>query len=199
MSTASIEITAGSGTQLHADSQTIDSNTRLNQFVNLGQPQYATYTAIASNVDIATANDHQCVVQADGSNYCRVTRITIQQTGAAAADDTIEFDVYRVTTAGTGGAAITCNEFGGGSAYSGSAFSAPSSKGTEGAKLLEFRVPVLDSEPMNPNGPFVWEPAAYERPIVFGTADTNGIAVKNIDNDDSADVTITIDFIVTTY
>lgn len=150
----------------------------------VAEPYLATYNVpIGSSTSLATANSHIIQIMAGASLRVGIRRITLWQyaNGTAA---TAAWYIYRLTTAGTGGSAITPTSFDPADAASGAtAMTLPSSKGTEGSLVMAFSVttiataataglrPVLDIDFSSMRNKALW--------IAAGTS--NGIAVKAVD------------------
>ena len=62
---------------IHTEGRTISGTVRQDQYVQQGESAYPTYSAIASNISIATTADHVLQVMADGTNYTRLQRVRI--------------------------------------------------------------------------------------------------------------------------
>jgi len=184
---------------LHTHQRTISATAREDQYVQQGESAYPTYSAVASNISIATANDHILQVMADGTNYTRLKRIRISPTDdvpAAAAIGT--FRLYRLTTAGSGGSAVTAQPYDTADTYGGAAMTLPSSKGTEGTMLAQFRL-AFPSTIADMAQQVVWEELPGMKPIVCGTASSAGLVLKNMTAIASCTVDVTFEFITTSY
>ena len=186
---------------LHTNQRTISSTAREDQYVLPGESAYPTYNANAAGVSVATNSDHVMQVMGDGSNYCRLRRIFIIPNALPAAAAGINFYLYRLSTAGTGGTSVTPAPYDTADTYGGGAMTLPSSKGTEGTLVsiigslwLPSAVAASSETPH-----ITWTPPPDAKPIIFGTATSNGIAVKVINGVASVAVNINIEFIVTSY
>jgi hypothetical protein len=105
----------------------------------------------------------------------------------------------RLTSAGTGGSAVTPSPYDTADTYSGGAMTLPSSKGAEGANLLSVNVTSPTAGATLSGNQYVWEPGIGSKPIIFGPATSNGIAVKNILANAGGLVMVTIEFTTTSY
>ena len=74
----------------------------------------------------------------------------------------------------------------------------PSSKGTEGTIIYQgtVRSPSAGSDSDNA---WLWTPSPLSKPLIFGTATSNGIAVKNMSAVTGGTVNVYIEFITTSY
>lgn len=201
MSISSIGVTEGTDKYLHTNSRSIGGTARQEQATFPAQSPNATFSVVADDVSVATANDHILQIMADGTNYSRLVGFTLEPTDdVPAADDILKVSLYRVTTAGTGGSSIGEGSYDDSESYSGDIQSIPSSKGTEGSLLWTGYLPV-DSAYAGVNGQRMlrWEPKPSAKPIVFGPDTTDGLVWKVIDAVASCAVCINAEFITTSY
>lgn len=179
MAESSISITEGSGKDLQTYARSVASTTRENQYVLPGESGLPTYTAFAT-MRANVANSHLMIIQGDGTNYARLRRLTIKQANIATAS-TMEIKVFRTSTEGTGGTAVTPRSIGLGDAvYGGTVATLPTTKGTEGAQLLQFRIGLAAANPVTRENMGEWIQQPNAKPVQFGTGPDNGIAIKNI-------------------
>jgi hypothetical protein len=183
---------------LHSWSRSIGGTTKEDQTVIEGEPYLAAYIAQASTISTGTSADHLIALQADGTNYTRIKRIYVSQVVAAGSATLAQLQVIRTTTAGTGGTAVTARPLDAGdAAYGGDIRTLPTAKGTEGVTLLVQRLYLTNSVTV-PNT-WTWEPAAGEKPIIIGTASTDGICLKIVTGIASGTVDIRVEFVVSSY
>lgn len=181
---------------VHTFARTIGGTAKEDMIVLLGEPALPTYTAVASAITTTSAS-HLFFLQGDGTLYTRVNWFEVsQQTMGTAA--VAEIRVYRTTTAGSGGGAISCYPTDGAdtSPYAGTAQTLPSSKGTEGVLLHTFRLPLVASTPTL--GTYRWERQMYEKPWIIAPATTNGLCWKLITGIATDTLNITVGFSVST-
>lgn len=184
MAESIVQVTEGSGKKLHTWNRTIGANSVEDEAIYLSEQPLASYRVVPSaSVSIATANDHVCQVMAGASLNVYIRRIRVYQTVAATTAAFVQFELYRLTTAGTGGTAITPAPMDTADAASGAtAMTLPTAKGTEstrvgnGAMVVDQTVPTagLASPPL-----FEWLfdlPRSKSLRIAAGT--TNGVALK---------------------
>ena len=135
MAESSINVTEGSGKRLHTFDRSVGGNTVHDEVVVLGEPYLATYTVPTSAaVSIATVDSHLLQIMAGASKpvYLRRIRVYI----ASGADSLINLQLRRLSTAGTGGTAITPAPLDtGDSAAGATAQTLPTAKGTESTTL----------------------------------------------------------------
>jgi len=176
-----INQTEGSGKKSHTWDRTIGANLIQDEFVLPGEFPYATYSVVAAAVSGATAASHIIQIMAGATLPVRVRRIELTYVGAAAAVATYSMQVFRLTTAGTGGTAITPRPYDSADAASGAtAMTLPTAKGTEGVQLGQKSLWVMTAAiPPNSKNDFVWEQKPGEKAIIIPAGTANGIAIKN--------------------
>jgi hypothetical protein len=201
MTESLIGVAEGTDKYLHTEARTIGGTAREEQIVHEGQPYLPTYTAWGDDLSTAVANDHLLAVMADGSNYTRLVRLSVVPTeDFPASDSTLKLNLVRLSTAPSGGGTATVVEHDANdSAYGGTAETLPSSKGTEGDILRTFYLDMASTATDQGRDRILWTPPRYSKPIVFGTATSDGIALKVIDTVASAAVVVHMEFVVTTY
>lgn len=197
MTVSSIEVTPGSGKHIHTASRSISSVTREDQYVQQGESDYATYTQVVSNVSAATSADHVLQIMGDGTNYCRIKRVEIQQRALAASATTMVIQLIRLSTAGTGGATVTPRGHDAADTYAGAAMALPSAKGTEGVTLHQWYLPIVAAQPMIER--IVWDSRLDAKPYIFGSGTANGVCLKVVTGVASVTLDINVEFVVTSY
>lgn len=167
---------------LHTSSRSYSGTTKEDQFFLKAQPVFATYRAYASAVSSATSASHLGFIQADGTNYTFITGFWIPQTTLAGSASTANIQWIRTSTAGSGGTAISAYPLDAGdtSPYGGTIQTLPSSKGTEGVTLFGGPVGMVAAQPMNILNQWGYRFGFDEKPIVIGSAATDGICWKII-------------------
>lgn len=132
---SSIAVTAGSGTNM-ATSSYSDGGTKHDEVVVLGEQHLATYRFRTGGISTTTVDSHILQVMAGSSLHAYIRHIRVYQFVAATTAAFMLWDVVRLSTAGTGGGAVTPAPLDtGDSAYSGAGATLPSSKGTESATI----------------------------------------------------------------
>jgi len=184
---------------LHTNQRTISSTAREDQYVLPGQSAYPTYTSYSGSVSVATANSHLLQIMGDGSNYGRLLRVRITIAGLASGSAAGgNFSIVRLSSAGTSGTAKTPAPFDTSNTYGGGSMTLPSSKGTEGA-TVGFVGGIWFPTTVTGTAPFITWTCGPEQPVIFGTATTNGIVIKNLDAVDPASVYVEALFLTTTF
>jgi len=170
-----VQVTEGSGKKLHTNSYTVGANTVEDEFTVPGEYPYATYVAYAPGISGATAAAHGLQLMAGASLKVRVRRVTVQGIAVPAAANRVE--IVRLSTAGTGGGAVTNRPFDTASAAVGAtAMTAPTVKGTEVAflaSLVPNQVTAVGS-----TAKWEWVQHPYSQAIVIPAGTANGIALK---------------------
>jgi len=194
-----INLTEGSGKKAHAWDRTIGANTVLDEFVLPGEYPLATYTVIATAISIATVNDHVVQIMAGASLNVRIRRIKIHQRGLTSGVTMGAFDLYRLTTAGTGGSSITpAKRNNADSAAGATAMSLPSSKGTEGVQVDRLDLAIIQTAPIT-TGPVLWEQHPSTEPLIIPAGTSNGLAIKSVVAAATATVDVVVEIVETSF
>ena len=185
MAEAFYNATEGSGKKFHAWDRVIGANTVLAEFVLMGEYPLPTYTVHAAGVSCATVNDHILQIMAGASLVVRLRRVLIFQAGLAGAVNTGAFQLVRLTTAGTGGTAVTPGRVDNSDAAAGcTAMTLPTVKGTESTIIRQGRIGVYAAQPSNPNAkPLeMWQEnlSGRAKPFLIAAGTANGVAVKSM-------------------
>ena len=202
MSDSTIGISTGTDAYLAAQDRTVGGTAVEEQIIRVGYSLDPTYAVIADDVSVATVNDHVLQVMADGTNYCRLLGMNIQPTdNGPASDALLKLQLVRLTTAGSGGGALNDSPYDDADSFGGDMRSLPTSKGTEGDILRKIYMP-LDSVPQGIQQPHEFDalvPEVQGKPIIWGPATSDGLAVKVENAVASAAICVTFVFAVTTY
>ena len=186
MAESVVQVNEGTGKKLHTFQRTIGANNVEDEVVIAGEPYLASYEADGSATNATTANSHMLQLMAGATLKVYVRRIIIYQgvtlAGAATA---IDAQIWRVTTAGTGGGAVAIPPRDPADVVVGAtAQTLPTVKGTEATMLRRFSFVGQAAAPVGAEGTKLWEwnlganPRSKALVIAAGTA--NGIVVKNI-------------------
>jgi hypothetical protein len=195
-----IQYTPGSGAKIHSFDRTIGANTVQEEVIVFGEQYLADYTvATITPVSTATANSHILQIMAGASNRLRIRRIEVYQMGLATTAAKCQWALYKLTTAGTGGGAITPQLTDPADAAAGAtAMTLPTAKGTEGALLWSGASAMTQTVGATPNqlDPlFVIDFDALRRkPAHVASGTSNGVALKNITAIAAATVIVTAFF-----
>lgn len=201
MAESDVSITEGSGLDLHSWTRTISAGTKHEQVIARAEGFLPTWTAIAVAVSAATSADHLLFIQADGTNYSRVRRITVRQVALASSASTVDLRVLRTSTAGTGGSTVNARPFDAADTdpYAGTCMTLPTAKGTEGNQLLQMRMAAWAAQPVSNTAFVEWRESAGSKPIIIGTATTSGLVCKVQTGIASLTVDVEIEFVVSAY
>ena len=199
MTASNIQITQGSGTRLATNSYSEGGQTVHDEKFIPGEYPYPTYTAMSLNVSLATADSHLLQLMAGSSLKVRVRRIHIHQRALGGSAVVGAFDVYRVSSAGTGGSSPGApGSFESSDSASGATqMTLPSSKGTEGAHLMRLTLTIIQSGTQT--GSEAWEQHPGEKPIIIPAGTSNGIVIKNVANVATATADVIIEFVETAF
>lgn len=172
-----INFTEGSGKKLRTWNRTIGANSTEEQFVIPGEYPTPSYMVYATAVSGATAASHTIQLMAGASLNVRVRRIFLH--AIAATVGTVRFEVVRLTTAGTGGTALTVGKMDNGDAAVGAtAMTLPTVKGTEGAFLWPITVGSAAAAPQSAVNESGWVQHPNSKAIIIPAGTANGIALK---------------------
>lgn len=186
MAESLVQVTEGSGKKLHTWSRTIGANTVEDEFTIPGEYPMAAYIlSTASNVGGATTGDDLLQLMAGASLNLRIRRVRIESAGITAAA-IATFQLARVTSAGTGGTAITPVKFDNADAAAGAtgASGVPNaSHGTIGSifftrSMYPVQTPGAAGGP-SPNPFWEWVQQPGMKPIIVPAGTTNGIVIRN--------------------
>jgi hypothetical protein len=203
MPEAIVEVTSGTGTKLHSWTRTVGANTVHDTFALPGELPYSSYIVMASAVSIGTANDHILAIMAGSALNVRIRRWKIKQVANATTAQATTVSLYRLTTAGTGGTAVTPAPMELADGASGAtARTLPTAKGTESTELM--RIPLVWRQAVSATAAqaddgYEWEQHPYGKPIVIAAGTSNGIAFKTNSAVATCSVTIIVDFVETTF
>jgi hypothetical protein len=201
MGQSSINVTEGSGKRLNTWDRTISSVLVQDQFTLPSEYPYPTYSVSAGNIVLATAASHLLQIMAGSSAYVRIRRITWQNLTAPAGVTIMQLQLFRLTTAGTGGTSITPRRFNMGDAAAGAtAMTLPTAKGTESDQLYE-RAMFLSTAavPTGPLGMWEWTQHPGEEPIIIPAGTSNGLVIKNVGAVATATCSMTVEFTETSW
>ena len=175
MAESIVQVTEGVGKKLHTNSYTVGANTVEDEFMVPGPFPYATYTVYATAVSGATGASHVMQLMAGASLKVRIARITVQMIAVPVNANRLE--IVRLTTAGTGGTAVTARPFETSDAAAGAAgMTLPTVKGTEGV-FLGSLAPTLATA-VGSTTKWEWVQHPNSKPIIIPTGTANGIALK---------------------
>jgi len=188
----------GSGKKADTFQRTKGANTVDTEGVYLDENVLASYT-VAAGATMATANSHLLQIMAGASLKVRIRRIELYQTTVATTAALISFGVFRLSTAGTGGGAVTPAVLDTADAASGAtAMTLPTVKGTEGAQVTTEIIYVLQTAGASVSFPMPLMVVDFDRPrskpLIIAAGTTNGIAIKCQTGSAAATANITVWF-----
>lgn len=181
-----VQVTEGSGKKLHTFQRTIGANTVEDEVTIQGEQHLATYNLWATGISWATINSHIVQLMAGAALNVYVRSIRLFQTGLATAAALATWELRRLTTAGTGGGALSVPALDSVDAAAGAAgMSLPAVKGTEGVVLYTGSVALIQT--MGASAPAAPWPLLVEvdfeklrgKALRIPAGVANGIALKN--------------------
>lgn len=200
MAEAFYNATEGAGKKFHAWDRAIGANTVLDEFTLPGEFPYASYVVPITGVSVATAADHVVQLMAGASLVVRIRRIELRQLVTATTVTADDIRIFRLTTAGTGGASPAIGKFDNAdSAPGASAMTLPTAKGTEGAQLHSFSAEMIQTRPNTMIYTLRWEQHPGMKPIIIPAGVANGIAIKTVNAVAAASVSGYIEFVETNF
>lgn len=187
MAESIVQVNEGAGKKLHTFQRTIGANAVEDEVILHGEPYLATYGITpTATLSMATANDHLVQIMAGASLNVLVRRIRLYQVVAVTTAASSSFQLLRLTTAGTGGTALTPAPFDSTDAAAGAtAMTLPTVKGTEGVVLAYTTCSMIQTAPAGGPGQSTllveWD---FDRLRTKGlripAGATNGIALKHL-------------------
>lgn len=199
-----VQVTEGSGKKLHTYQRTIGANAVEDELVIPGEHYLASYIASYGAISAANAGDDVAQLMAGASLNVRVRRIRVEAVTLIAAAGLCLFQVYRLTSAGTGGAAVTPSKFDNndGAAGATAAGGIPTAtKGTKGALMLYRAIQPTQTAATAGAGESFWEWTANPgmKPLIIPAGATNGIGISNVAAHAGLQVAIEIEFTETSF
>lgn len=107
MADSYVEVTEGSGKKLRSHTRTVNSQTVHEEVVLPAIPHHPSYIMFSDAVSMATANSRIATLHAGASLNVYVTRIRMWQVAVATTLSGVAIGLRRMTTAATGGTAVT--------------------------------------------------------------------------------------------
>lgn len=194
---SSISVDPGTTTKLGTFQRSDGTNTIEVYKQVLDEPFAATYIVVATGIALATANSHLLQIMAGASLKVIVRRISVYQAANATTSQQVQMRLFRLTSAGTGGGAITPALYDPADAASGAAaMTLPSSKGTESTQVSQrrgFISTAVASVAINPVFEYDFSDLRHKG-LVIAAGTSNGIALKNVSSDAAGTVDIEAEF-----
>lgn len=166
------------------------------------EPFMHSYTAVVTAaVAMSTANSHLIQLMAGGTLRVGLRSILIEQVANATGIARIQLQLYRLTTAGTGGTSITPRPLDPlNSSVGATVMTLPSSKGTEGVLIDQRHMLIHTTATTIGVDPLRWDLETERTQSAWITAGTsNGLAVKCVPSDASATFRMTMTFVEASY
>jgi hypothetical protein len=179
-----VNVTEGSGKKLHTFNRTIGANDVHDEVVVLGEQYLDSYLVDSGIVSVATANDHLLAIQASSSLGFLLRWLKIYQLGLATTAAYGQVQIFRLTTAGTGGSVITPRALDIADSAAVTAMTLPTAKGTEAQRLVDWSHPYTQTISATPGKDTLLADWNFDTlrmgglKVPSGTA--NGIAVKHV-------------------
>lgn len=204
MSESNVAVTEGAGKKLHTNQRSIGGNTVEDEYMLVGEPFLATYVLpTGASTSIATANDHVIQVMAGASLNVYIRRIQVWQSVLATTAAITSWDIFTLSSAGTGGTVLTNRAFDSTDAGAGATgMSLPTVKGTEVGRMWVGQTTVMQTAPTAGGSNLLFD-INFEQlrtkalRIPAGTA--NGIALKILTATAGASVRVAVYFSEANY
>jgi hypothetical protein len=199
-----VNVTEGSGKKLHTFNRTIGANDVHDELVLQAEPYLAGYIVFTGAVSTATANSHLIQVMAGASLKVRIRRIEVFQYAMATTAALVDMRVVRLSSAGTGGTALTTRAMETTDSASGAtAMSLPTAKGTEVNDMIFARPYFMQT--IGASTPLVTPAVVWDfdrprtKPLILQAGATIGIAVKCVDATAGASAVVNVWFDETNF
>lgn len=196
-----VNVTEGSGKKLHTYQRVVGANTVEDEFTIPGEPALASYVAtFATAITLNNAAATQLIqLMAGAALKVLVRRITIYQAGLPAAGVNFILDIFRVTTAPTGGTAVTPSPMDTADAASGA--TSAYLPGVAGALGVRVGVATMQlSATAGLGGKAEWTfPPIGPKSLVIPAGVTNGIVIRNASGANTGSVVAEIVFSEASY
>lgn len=184
MAESLVQVTEGTGKKLHTNQRTIGANNVEDEVVILGEQYLASYIVHPNaNISTATGASHLLQIMAGASLKVRIRRIEIFQVVLATTVSFIDFQLWRLSTAGTGGTAYNPAPLEPGDVAGATAMTLPTVKGTETTQICSVQPVLLQTLGASAD---LTQPRAVidfdrprSKPLIIAAGAANGIAIKN--------------------
>jgi hypothetical protein len=195
------QVTAGAGTKLHTFTRSVSGQTVHDDVGILGLQPYPTYSLAAPGLTTATAASHLLQLMAGSSLNVYLVGIWVSQRALATTSTVQQFELHRLTTAGTGGTAFTPQAYDSSDAAAGATgMTLPTVKGTENASNLRIlTVGLTQTAPVTAVNGTLWQAHLLIKPIRIAAGTANGVALKNLTAIAAATVDVTFEFFELSY
>ncbi len=185
MAESVVKVSEGSGKLVHSFSRIIGSSFVDDISTIDGMPYYASYSVGSGGATVAVANDHAFQIRAGASLIVYVHELTVVQHAPATTAAFMQWEVWRTTTAGTGGFVTGQDKLDTTDSSASVAFMQnPTAKGTESVRLDSYAAYVTQTPGV---AGFQW-PVLYRfkadgkllKPWRIPAGTTNCIVLKNV-------------------
>lgn len=199
MGDSSISFDEGSARAWAFWQRAVASNTVEEQKTVVSEPFIPTYTiSVTTAISTGTANSHLLQIMGSTLNRVYLRRLIVTQMAGAGAATQAQFQILRVTTAGTGGTSYTpatLDPTDGATTARG--MTLPTGKGTESTILWTGSGTLLATVPVAGSGPVLnldWTRERGKSPVIAAGGST-GVVLKNITGVATATVLIHAEFV----
>lgn len=201
---STIQVTAGAGPKIHTWQRTIGANNVEDDFGLPGEYPLASYSvATPTSVSVATANDHVLEIMAGASLNVRIRRIRFEQSGNATAAGIGILEIWRLSSAGTGGTAISPSKLDTGDAAAGAnAMTLPTVKGTETTLMMRSALiyrQAVSATAAQVDDAWEWVQLPGQKPLIIPAGAANGLAIKTASGVAAANVIVNVEFVETSF
>lgn len=197
-------VTEGSGKRQHSWQRTISSIPVEDNFVIPGEFPLPSYIASSTAIAASTAAAHCMELMAGASAHVRIRRIRVEQDGLITTAASQQIQVWRLTTAGTGGSVITPRPLDTtDAAATATAMTLPSAKGTESLMIDQRSLFCIQVVPTagatTPAAVWEWKGMDGHKGLIIPAGTANGISIKCASARAGLTVTVSIEFVETTF
>jgi hypothetical protein len=202
MAEAFINVNEGTGKKIHHNSRTIGADLQHDEFVLPGEYPYASYTVTIAATALATANSHLLQIMAGASLNVRLRRLQIWQGSGTTSTASFLIQLWRLSTAGTGGTVVTPGKLDTADGAAGAtAMTLPTVKGTETTQLYGWNPVVITAFAAGGMSSLLvdYEWKAGLKPIIIPAGAANGIAIKNVSSQAAGTIIATAEFVETNF
>lgn len=183
MAESSVAVTPGSGKNLHTFNLTISGTSVEDEVMRLADQYLASYV-IDQSASTYAANDHMLQIMAGGTNNDYVRRIRVFQSVVSTTATIVTWQIFRLTTAGTGGTNNAVDKLDETDAGAGAtAMQIPTAKGTESTRLYAGTFATIQGLATTGKAETLLLDLDFDKnprlkPIRIAAGTSNGIALK---------------------
>jgi len=170
-----VQVDEGTGKKLRTYQRTVGANVVESSHVLIDDPGLPTFVAIYGGISTATNNLHLAQLMAGAAKRLYIRRIRTMQRAGATTASAIVMQILRLTSAGTGGAAVTPRPFDPTDIVSASAMGAVVTPGAEGSEIGRITMQMMSAAPVSNT---VWEQLPNSKALIVPAGTANGLAIK---------------------